>query len=64
MLEPGRRGGRLHRLHGAPRDHWHPSGGAPDENTLNIRLEYALVITFLYGQSYTVRVLQILQKRR
>jgi 2-polyprenyl-6-methoxyphenol hydroxylase-like FAD-dependent oxidoreductase len=28
------------------------SAGDPNANTLNIRLEYALVITFLYGQSY------------
>ena len=35
------------------RDQLAPVPGVdPDENTLNIRLEYALVITFLYGQSY------------
>ena len=36
------------------RDHLVPGSGAADEgaNTLNIRLEYALVITFLYGQPY------------
>jgi hypothetical protein len=36
------------------RDRLLPSalGGDGDANTLNIRLEYALVITFLYGQSY------------
>ncbi len=36
------------------RDHLLPSSLAADDdaNTLNIRLEYALVITFLYGQSY------------
>jgi len=45
------------------RDHLVPGGGAVDDaslallgadgaNTLNIRLEYALVITFLYGQAY------------
>jgi 2-polyprenyl-6-methoxyphenol hydroxylase-like FAD-dependent oxidoreductase len=36
------------------RDHLVPGTGVMDEgaNTLNIRLEYALVITFLYGQNY------------
>ena len=36
------------------RDHLAPSSGEAIEgaNTLKIRLEYALVITFLYGQSY------------
>jgi len=37
------------------RDHLIPAGGAPDEetaNTVNIRLEYAVVVTFLYGQPY------------
>ena len=36
------------------RDHLVPGSGAADEdaNTFNIRLEYALVITFLYGQTY------------
>ena len=35
------------------RNHLVPgAGGDGDTNTLNIRLEYALVITFLYGQSY------------
>jgi 2-polyprenyl-6-methoxyphenol hydroxylase-like FAD-dependent oxidoreductase len=36
------------------RDHLAPAAGdvQRDANTLNIRLEYALVITFLYGQSY------------
>jgi 2-polyprenyl-6-methoxyphenol hydroxylase-like FAD-dependent oxidoreductase len=36
------------------RDHLTPASGEAAEgaNTLNIRLEYALVITFLYGQSY------------
>jgi len=45
------------------RDHLVPGAGAVDDpslalleadgaNTLNIRLEYALVITFLYGQAY------------
>ncbi len=36
------------------RDHLVPGSGAVggDANTLNIRLEYALVITFLYGQPY------------
>ena len=35
------------------RDHLLPGpAGDGDANTLNIRLEYALVITFLYGQSY------------
>jgi 2-polyprenyl-6-methoxyphenol hydroxylase-like FAD-dependent oxidoreductase len=35
------------------RDHLVPSSGEVESaNTLNIRLEYALVITFLYGQKY------------
>ena len=36
------------------RDHLVPGSGDVDEgaNTLNVRLEYALVITFLYGQPY------------
>jgi 2-polyprenyl-6-methoxyphenol hydroxylase-like FAD-dependent oxidoreductase len=35
------------------RDHLVPDAdGVEDANTLNIRLEYALVITFLYGQQY------------
>jgi hypothetical protein len=36
------------------RDHLVPGTGEVDEgaNTLNIRLEYALVITLLYGQNY------------
>ncbi len=36
------------------RDHLAPGSGeaAGDANTLKIRLEYALVITFLYGQTY------------
>ena len=36
------------------RDHLvpHPGDGAEGANTLKVRLEYALVITFLYGQSY------------
>jgi hypothetical protein len=36
------------------RDHLIPSSGAVDEgaNTVKVRLEYALVITFLYGQPY------------
>ena len=36
------------------RDHLLPGSGGADEgaNTLNIRLEYALVVTFLYGQLY------------
>jgi hypothetical protein len=36
------------------RDHLVPGSGQVDEgaNTLKVRLEYALVITFLYGQSY------------
>jgi 2-polyprenyl-6-methoxyphenol hydroxylase-like FAD-dependent oxidoreductase len=36
------------------RDHLTPGSDATDDgaNTLNIRLEYALVITFLYGQAY------------
>jgi hypothetical protein len=36
------------------RDHLVPGSGevVPGANTLNIRLEYALVITFLYGQPY------------
>ena len=36
------------------RDHLVPGGGdvVPGPNTFEIRLEYALVITFLYGQTY------------
>ena len=36
------------------RDHLAPGSGDVEEgaNTLNVRLEYALVITFLYGQPY------------
>jgi 2-polyprenyl-6-methoxyphenol hydroxylase-like FAD-dependent oxidoreductase len=36
------------------RDHLTPGSGEldRDSNTLNIRLEYALVVTFLYGQAY------------
>ena len=36
------------------RDHLVPGSGATDDgaNTLNVRLEYALVVTFLYGQPY------------
>src|SRR5262245_19279646 len=39
--------------HSLLRDHLVPQGtGKPDANTVNIRLEYAAVITFLYGQPY------------
>jgi hypothetical protein len=36
------------------RDHLAPGAGDPTEaaNTLSVRLEYALVVTFLYGQPY------------
>jgi hypothetical protein len=34
------------------RDHLLPGAAVEDANTVKIRLEYALVITFLYGQSY------------
>ena len=36
------------------RDHLMPGSGDADDgsNTLNVRLEYALVVTFLYGQPY------------
>ncbi len=34
------------------RDHLVPGAVADGANTLNVRLEYALVITFLYGQPY------------
>ncbi|HSA55758.1 MAG TPA: hypothetical protein VLE53_08635 [Gemmatimonadaceae bacterium] len=36
------------------RDHLMPGAGATDDgaNTFKIRLEYALVVTFLYGQAY------------
>lgn len=36
------------------RDHLAPGSGGTDDgaNTLDIRLEYALVVTFLYGQTY------------
>jgi len=36
------------------RDHLIPSNGisGPSGNTANIRLEYAIVVTFLYGQAY------------
>jgi 2-polyprenyl-6-methoxyphenol hydroxylase-like FAD-dependent oxidoreductase len=36
------------------RDHLAPGSGTMDDsaNTFNIRLEYALVVTFLYGQAY------------
>ncbi len=34
------------------RDHLVPGGVDEGANTLNVRLEYALVITFLYGQPY------------
>ena len=34
------------------RDHLVPGAGADGANTLNVRLKYALVITFLYGQAY------------
>ncbi len=34
------------------RDHLVPGTGEAGANTFNIRLEYALVITFLYGQPY------------
>jgi len=36
------------------RDHLVPNAGTADvdANTLNIRLEYAIVVTFLYGQAY------------
>src|SRR5262245_11005190 len=40
--------------HALLRNHLLPdaASGDPDANTLNIRLEYAVVITFLYGQPY------------
>jgi len=39
--------------HSLLRDHLVPDGtGQPEANTVNIRLEYAAVITFLYGQPY------------
>ena len=52
MLEPGGvlidcTGGRS-----LLRNHMVPGGEVEGANTLNIRLEYALVITFLYGQQY------------
>ena len=34
------------------RDHLVPGESREDANTLKVRLEYALVITFLYGQPY------------
>jgi hypothetical protein len=36
------------------RDHLVPTSGSadPDANTVSIRVEYAVVITFLYGQPY------------
>jgi len=34
------------------RDHLVPAGAADGANTISVRLEYALVITFLYGQPY------------
>jgi 2-polyprenyl-6-methoxyphenol hydroxylase-like FAD-dependent oxidoreductase len=34
------------------RDHLVPGAGTPDANTVMIQLEYAVVITFLYGQAY------------
>ena len=34
------------------RDHLLPGANAPDANTVMIQLEYAVVITFLYGQQY------------
>jgi 2-polyprenyl-6-methoxyphenol hydroxylase-like FAD-dependent oxidoreductase len=34
------------------RDHLRPGDAAEGANTLKVRLEYALVITFLYGQPY------------
>jgi len=34
------------------RDHLAPGAGEAGANTFNLRLEYALVITFLYGQPY------------
>ena len=65
MLEPG---GILIDCTGSRsllRDHMVPgSGEVEGANTLNIRLEYALVITFLYGQTVRLqRVLQVLQER-
>ena len=49
------------------RDHLVPGAGEADggANTLKIRLEYALVITFLYGQPYDCNEsLQVLQEHR
>src|SRR5262249_4165115 len=34
------------------RDRLMPGAGAPEGNTFKLRLEYALVITFLYGEAY------------
>jgi 2-polyprenyl-6-methoxyphenol hydroxylase-like FAD-dependent oxidoreductase len=34
------------------RDHLVPGSGTEEANTVNIRLEYAIVVTFLYGQAY------------
>ena len=34
------------------RDHLLPGAADPDANTFRLRLEYALVVTFLYGQPY------------
>ncbi len=53
-LGPGRHRGRLHGARSLLRDHLDPSVavGARDANTVRFRLEYALVITFLYDQHY------------
>ena len=53
MLEPGDILAHCTGNQSVLRDHMVPgSGDVEGANTLNIRLEYALVITFLYGQEY------------
>ena len=65
MLQRGDVPDRLHRRQLAAPGSAVPSVGAADReaNTFKLRLEYALVITFLYGHAYRLqRVLQVLQE--
>ena len=52
MLEPGNILIDCTGSNSVLRDQLVPGAGADGANTLKIRLEYALVITFLYGQAY------------
>jgi 2-polyprenyl-6-methoxyphenol hydroxylase-like FAD-dependent oxidoreductase len=52
MLEPGDVLIDCTGKHSLLRDRLVPGDGAPDANTFRVRLEYAIMVTFLYDQAY------------